>query len=44
MTSNLNVSSYDQALAIIGKYYPLEKIPQQTLAVLEELIPKTRAP
>jgi hypothetical protein len=37
---NLNVRSYDQALAIIGKYYPLERFPQKTLYALEELIPR----
>ena len=40
----LNVTSYDQALAIIAKYYPLERMPQKTLYVLEELIPKAPLP
>ena len=36
----LEVRSYDQALEIIGKYYPLERFPQKTLHALEELLPK----
>jgi hypothetical protein len=36
----LEVRSYDQALEIIGKYYPLERFPQKTLYALEELLPK----
>lgn len=34
----LDVRSYDQALAIITKYYPLERFPQKTLYALEELL------
>lgn len=37
---HLDVRSYDQALAILAKYYPLERFPQKTLYVLEELLPK----
>ena len=36
----LEVRSYDQALKIIGKHYPLERFPQKTLHALEELLPK----
>ena len=36
----LEVRSYDQALEIIWKYYPLERFPQKTLDALEELLPK----
>ena len=34
----LDVRSYDQALEIISKYYPLERFPQKTLWALEELL------
>ena len=36
----LDIRSYDQALAVITKYYPLERFPQKTLYALEELLPK----
>jgi hypothetical protein len=36
----LDVRSLDEAIAIIGKYYPLELIPQKTLYALPELLPK----
>lgn len=36
---NLEVRSYEQALAIIGRYYPLERFPQKTLYALAELLP-----
>jgi len=36
----LDIRSYEQALGIIGKYYPLERFPQKTLYALEELAPK----
>jgi hypothetical protein len=36
----LDVRSYDQALEIIAKYYPLERFPRKTLYALEELLPK----
>lgn len=34
----LGLSTYDQALAVIGQFYPLERIPQKTLYALEELV------
>ena len=37
---HLDVGSYDQAVAMITKYYPLERFPQKTLYALEELLPK----
>jgi hypothetical protein len=37
---HLGVRSYTQALAIITKYYPLERFPQKSLYALEELLPK----
>jgi hypothetical protein len=36
----LDVRSFDEALGIITKYYPLEQIPQKTLDALPELLPK----
>lgn len=37
----LDVRSYDHALHIITKYYPLERFPQKTLYALEDLLPKS---
>lgn len=39
----LDIRSYDHALRIITKYYPLERFPQKTIYALEELLPKTPA-
>lgn len=39
---HLDVRSYDDAVAILGKYYPLERFPQKSLYALEELLPKAR--
>jgi hypothetical protein len=36
----LEVRNYEQAVAIITKYYPLERFPQKTLYALAELLPK----
>ncbi len=36
----LDVRSYDHALRIITRYYPLERFPQKTLYALEDLLPK----
>jgi hypothetical protein len=36
---HLDVRSYDQAVSILGKYYPLERFPQKALYALEELLP-----
>jgi hypothetical protein len=35
----LNITTYDQAVAIIAKYYPLDRFPQKTLYALAELLP-----
>ena len=35
---HLNIGSYEQALNIIGGYYPIERFPQKTLYALEELV------
>lgn len=37
---HLNLRSYDDAIATITKYYPLERFPQKTLSALPELLPK----
>lgn len=34
----LNIERYEDAIAIIEQYYPLERIPQKTLYALEELL------
>jgi hypothetical protein len=34
----LEVRSHEQALAIITRYYPLERFPPKTLYALEELV------
>ena len=39
----LDVPSYEHALRIITKYYPLERLPQKTLHALEDLLPHTPA-
>jgi hypothetical protein len=36
----LNIRSYDHAINVITKYYPLERFPQKTRYALEELLPK----
>jgi len=35
---HLGIHSYKKALELIGAYYPLERFPQKTLYVLEELL------
>jgi hypothetical protein len=35
----LELRSYDAALAVLSKYYPLERFPQKTLYALAELLP-----
>lgn len=34
----LNLTSYEGALSIIGRYYPLDKFPQKTFYALEEIL------
>jgi hypothetical protein len=36
----LEIRTYDNAMAVITKYYPLERFPQKTLYALAELLPK----
>jgi hypothetical protein len=39
---HLGVESYERAIAILSKYYPLERFPQKTLYALAELLPQGR--
>ena len=36
----LDIRSYDRVIAVIAKYYPLERFPQKSMYALEELLPK----
>lgn len=36
----LDIRTYDGAVAVITRYYPIEQFPQKTLYALEELLPK----
>jgi Nucleotidyltransferase of unknown function (DUF6036) len=36
----LEIRTYDKAVAVITKYYPLDSFPQKTLYALAELLPK----
>jgi len=36
---HLDIRSYEQALAVLTRYYPLERFPQKTLYALQELLP-----
>jgi hypothetical protein len=36
---NLEIRDYDQAIAVISRFYPLERFPQKTLNALAELLP-----
>jgi len=38
---HLNVRSYDQAIGMIEKYYPIDRFPQKALYALGELLPKS---
>jgi hypothetical protein len=35
---HLDITSYEQAVATITRFYPLERFPQKTLYALEELL------
>ena len=37
---HLDVGGYDQAIATITRFYPLERFPQKTLYALAELLPR----
>jgi hypothetical protein len=37
---HLDIRTQDKALAVITKYYPLERFPQKTLFALAELLPR----
>jgi hypothetical protein len=36
----LEIRTYDKAISLLTKYYPLERFPQKTLYALAELLPK----
>jgi hypothetical protein len=37
---HLDIDTYEEALAVIGRFYPLERFPQKTLYALQELLQK----
>ena len=37
---HLDIETYEQAVAVITRFYPLERFPQKTLYALGELLPK----
>lgn len=37
---HLDIRTYDNALAVIKKYYRLERFPQKTLYALADVLPK----
>jgi len=39
---HLDIRTYDAAVAIIEKYYPLDRFPQKTLYALAEILPKRK--
>lgn len=41
---HLDVTSYDKALELVTRYYPLQRFPQKTLYALAELLPKPDKP
>lgn len=40
---HLDINSYEHALAVITKYYAVERFPQKTLYALEEILAKPRS-
>jgi len=38
---HLDIRNYEKAVAVITKYYPLERFPQKALYALAELLPKS---
>jgi hypothetical protein len=36
---HLDIGSYEQAIAVITRFYPLERFPQKTLFALGEVLP-----
>ncbi len=37
---HLDIRTYEQAISVISKYYPLDRFPQKTLYALTELLPQ----
>ncbi len=40
---HLSIRDYDKALAVIAKYFPLERFPQKTLYALGDLLPRSQS-
>ena len=40
----LDIGSYEKAMEILARYYPLERFPQKTLYALQELLPGKKGP
>ena len=38
----LAIGSYDEALSVVAKYYPVERLPQKTFYALEEIITESK--
>jgi len=38
---HLDIGSYEQAVAVITRFYPFERFPQKTLYALSELLPRS---
>jgi hypothetical protein len=39
---HLGIGTYEQAIAVVTRFYPLERFPQKTLYALGELLPQRR--
>ena len=37
---HLDITTYEQAVAVIARFYPIDRFPQKTLYALAELLPK----
>lgn len=40
---HLNLDSYEAALEVIARFYPLERFPQKTLYALEQMLDETNS-
>lgn len=38
LLKNLGITKYEKAIAVISKFYPVDRFPQKTLYILEELL------
>jgi len=41
---HLDIGSFERAVEVITKYYPLERFPQKTMYALSELLPNATEP